>query len=898
MSACASASAHELTATLAADDRPGDRSTPPTTSPKGHAPSDTPQKIGRHLILGRLGEGGMGVVYAAYDPELDRRLAIKVIPIRPRRAAGEDRETARARVLREAQAMARVSHPNVVAVFDVGVLDEQVYIAMELVEGESLGAWLERARRPWRSIVELLIAAGEGLAAAHDAGLIHRDFKPDNVLVDPRGRVRVADFGLARASAGPALAGDDEARPLSELETSGSALLRSDLTRAGALLGTPAYMSPEHFEGRALDARSDLFSFSVALFEAVYGERPFAGDTLATLCRAVLAGELREPARRREAPLWLWRTICAGLERDPERRPPSMPALLARLRRGLGARRRNLQRAGALAAGVGAAALWLAAGDPGPRCVGAADEIAAVWNPAREAALRGAFAAAELPYAEAAGRRAALALTEYAAAWAEMRDDVCAGAHLRGDLSDELQGLRTRCLDESRTILEERVELLTRPDARVIESADLLVAGLRPLRECADDDALRAELPPPADPLERAEVDALRRRLAAIHAAESAGHVEEGLAAIDPVIADAEALGYRPLVAEARRRRAALLRASSRHADALEEGERAYQEAERAGADALRAALAADLVYVAGRADHREAARVWSGIAEALLGRRPDPALAAELLRNQAAMAFFAGDLQTARTRAEAAVDAFTALRGPDDLEVLRALSNLGAIVLTTGESEAASAILREALARAEGTLGGHHPQLANILQNLATTELDLHHHAEALALYRRERSIRTPLVGEDHPNLVSLACNIASALKALGRLDEASAELTTCATLAARHFGPRSRETAHAETLRCDLLAAQGSLDEALTSCRAALELRRAIFGPEHVETLVPERMTGELLARRGACAEALPLRDQALAGAAAAALPRTPEAEAARERCVAAPPKRGRGR
>ncbi|MBL8743732.1 MAG: serine/threonine protein kinase, partial [Myxococcales bacterium] len=232
------------------------------------------QTIGRYRVIGRLGEGGMGAVLAAHDPELDRTVALKIL----HESAGDERGELRDRLAREARAMAKLAHPNVVAVYDVGAdpASGQLFVTMELVDGTTLRDWL-RTPRSSRAILDVFMAAGTGLAAAHAAGLVHRDFKPENVLVGRDGRVRVGDFGLARPPRGAAAS---------------DAPLSPTLTRTGAIIGTPAYMAPEQFLGEAADARSDQFAFAVALFEALRGERPFAGASLRELSENVVAGRL------------------------------------------------------------------------------------------------------------------------------------------------------------------------------------------------------------------------------------------------------------------------------------------------------------------------------------------------------------------------------------------------------------------------------------------------------------------------------------------------------------------------------------------------------------------------------------------------------------------------------
>jgi serine/threonine protein kinase len=294
--------------------------------------------LGRYVVLGLIGRGGMGEVYAAYDPELNRKIAIKLLKARASdpAAAADGRQ----RLLREAQAIARVSNPHVVVVHDVGTFGEAVFVAMEFIEGNTLGYWLQAATRSWREVREVFMAAGRGLVAAHAAGLVHRDFKPENVMITKTGEVRVMDFGLAREQredlhslarqsaaiaqtravsiaetvdvaadldATTKLAGGPDAVAFPRQTTTGTAYLNLKLTQTGAILGTPAYMAPEQFARETSDARSDQFSFSVALWEALYGRRPFGGANVVELMANVVAGAIREPPATRPCP--------GGLER-------------------------------------------------------------------------------------------------------------------------------------------------------------------------------------------------------------------------------------------------------------------------------------------------------------------------------------------------------------------------------------------------------------------------------------------------------------------------------------------------------------------------------------------------------------------------------------------------------
>ena len=276
--------------------------------PEDATPLEASTTVGQFVVLRPIGRGSMGQVYAAYDERLDRRVALKLL--KESSTSGPTAE-GRQRVLREAQAMARLSHPNVVQVFEVGEHEGQLFIAMEYVEGETLGDW--QSGRPWRQVLEAYLQAGEGLAAAHDAGLTHRDFKPHNVVIEEPThgtmRARVLDFGIARVGEDAPDVTDGRSR-----ET-GTVSRDHKLTATGRLLGTPAYMAPEQFEFAALGSQTDQFAYCVSVWEGLYGERPFRGVTVPELMHAVLPGGARRAAGRRTRP----RLDPNGSKQGPER---------------------------------------------------------------------------------------------------------------------------------------------------------------------------------------------------------------------------------------------------------------------------------------------------------------------------------------------------------------------------------------------------------------------------------------------------------------------------------------------------------------------------------------------------------------------------------------------------
>ncbi|MCA9705897.1 MAG: serine/threonine protein kinase, partial [Myxococcales bacterium] len=292
-----------------------------------------PVTIGRYQVAGRLGAGGLGIVYRAFDPSLARFVAIKVLK------GGKEAAEHDARLLREAQVLARIRHPHVVEVFDVGFFEDhgrrRFFVAMELVEGTDLRVWLARGQ-PLRATCDAFLAAAQGLRAAHEAGLLHRDFKPSNVLLGNQGRVLVTDFGLARAHDG-----DDPDHEPPARRSSGSVRELDAITEVGEVVGTPAYMAPEQLRGDPVDARADQYAYCTALYEGLYGARPFLGDDVKELRQAIWCGPPPEP-RDRAVPAWLRRIVLRGLSVDPAERFPDMDALLAALERDPSRRRRRI----------------------------------------------------------------------------------------------------------------------------------------------------------------------------------------------------------------------------------------------------------------------------------------------------------------------------------------------------------------------------------------------------------------------------------------------------------------------------------------------------------------------------------------------------------------------------
>jgi hypothetical protein len=742
-------------------------------------------RIGRFLVLRKLSEGGMGVVYIAYDPDLDRQVAIKLL--RPR-DGGEAQEHARQRLLREAQALARLSHPNVVQIHEVGTTPNgRVFLAMELISGLTVREWATRAPRRWPQVVAVFVEAGRGLAAAHAAGLVHRDIKPDNLLVGDDGRTRVLDFGLSRP---PAVA---SAAPIpADLSGSVSSPISWHVTAAGSLVGTPAYMSPEQFLRVEADARSDQFSFCVALWEALFGVRPFAGREVGELSQAVVRGELRPPPPGRRVPAWLQRALVRGLQRDPDDRFPGMDALLAELTRDHGRVRRALVGAAVLAAAA-AVVLGLRAGEAdGARCTGAAAEVAAVWDEPQRAALRAAFAATGLAYAAGAADAAVARLDGYAGEWAAQSTAACEATVVRREASPQLLDRKNACLQRRLDGLGALAAVLGRADATAVERAPEAIAALAPLAPCASEAYLLAEVEPPADPAEAIAVHELRRRLAAVEAELRAGAYARARAAADAAHAAALRLSYPPARAEA-----LLFLGRARNVD-----DRDHPPVELV--DAFHAALQARDEEVARRAAVElsdlhlfhwrwSEAEIWLRLAEDLAARNPEAAR--------------------------------------DDAVRLAAMrSNLE---VGQGELAAADADSLRAIALAEAN--GAPRVLASALSSRSVVLLRLSRALEARTTMERLYSVQTTLYPPGHPRLRSSRLNLALAMRQAGEYEAALAEMLTHGPLDEPGLDDSVRGT-RMQNLS-GVYAGLGRFAEGLALAEQALAIYERIYG-EHPST------------------------------------------------------------
>ncbi len=852
-------------------------------------------RVGRYEVQDILGRGGMGVVFKAYDEELDRHVALKLL---------HERDEQRSlRLRREASALAKLSHPNVVQVFEGGQIDGQPFVAMELVPGEVLERWQDAEPRPtWKECVTVYLGAGRGLAAAHAAGLVHRDFKPSNCIVDGEGRVRVLDFGLVvREHEVGQSTSDPDPDPDPERTLEGDSR-RSSLTKTGALMGTLGYMSLEQLEGRPADVLSDQFSFCVSLYEAIHGDRPFIGDSRAALARSLRSMRMRQAPRAGRIPARLRRALLRGLDPEPSRRWSSMQDLLLELEQIAVPRPRGWRVLATGALGVGlAGGVALSQGfdapDPPWRpCADASERLAGVWDGAVRQHAKDAILATERPFAPDTWAHVEQQLDDYARRWVAGADELCQSTRAPGGEADEDLRRRARCVEGRRIELRETARALTRTTDETVEHVIALVASIPPVTDCGEAESLRAEVALPEEPGLAEEVAVLRERLATARVQREAGEYEKSREHADMVVQRGERLAYEPLIAEALLERGEAMAKLARFGDAEDDLKRAHQLALLHEHPLVRARAAMSLARVVGlELGQLERANDWAAMAVTTVSRPgSNLRLRAEASSTLGVILREQGLHQAALEHLQQALDIQREVFGPLHPDTAETSGHIGRLLLHfEGRTDEAASHIEHALAAQEAIRGPRHPAVAHAQADLGTVRIEqkafdeaIEHIERALAIYRETLGPRHPSVGrtlnkigvvrlrigrvddalvdfehalsifEDalppaHPDIGRVLANMGVAHRASARLPEALEHHRRALEIYEIAFGSEHVEVIGALSNIGFVLRDQGKIDDALEYYRRSVEMRRSLFGSEHPSIARALRNIGaELLA------------------------------------------------
>ncbi|HWB76871.1 MAG TPA: serine/threonine-protein kinase [Nannocystaceae bacterium] len=782
------------------------------------------QRLGRYVVTEKIGQGGMGTVWCAWDPELDREVALKVL------RTDYDDPVYHARVVREAQSLARLAHPNVVPVYDVGIDFGLLWVAMQRVRGTTLTEWLAKPH-PWREIVAVFVQAAYGLSAAHQAGLVHRDFKPGNAMItDGDGRVMVLDFGLAwapgvegaRTTAAHAAesASEDVTAPVRKQSASGGGRdpLAYTLTASDAVVGTPPYMAPEQHTTRDVDARTDQYALCVSMYEGLFGRRPFRGD-IPVMLAAKAEGAPARPSNLPQLPERLWKVIARGMEPDPARRWPDLPTMIGAIERAMIQPRRApwIVAAGAFVIG-GVAAAMPASAPPDP-CTNAGASLQAVWNESRKAELATAFSGSERSGAREAAARVSAQLDTAVAGWLAQARSACTATY-EDPMSGPVPTLA--CVDRAALAIDAALEVLQSPDDARIARAARMVESVVERHRCG-------EVTHDAPPMD-AELARTFERGRALMAAGALPEVREvGLTMMREANerADPAALA-----------RALLLVGGA----SLDMGD--WEEAQARYTDALWTATASG---------DDEAITTASTKLIELCVYRYDPECAKPWIRNAEAGLARLGD-RGALQRTEL------------DLA-------LGDVALREGDEAGALALYQRALDGRIAHGGEEQMFVAVVMSAIATAHARAGRHEQALALAQRRSELEAKIFGENDSGRASGLELIAGSLNALGRNDESRAVLERGLALLDAAYGERSR---HAIRMRGNLvmvLTDAGELDDALALAQKVVAAKRELFGPSDVQVAMALHNEGRIFAMKGdpaaACRdfhEALELWERAL--------------------------------
>jgi tetratricopeptide (TPR) repeat protein len=798
--------------------------------------------VGKYVVRAKIGSGGCGTVYAAYDPVLEREVAVKLLA-RGHAAEGATIDPGWPRLVREARMLAKLSEPQVVTVYDVGETDGQAFLAMEMVDGGDLQDWIARHRSkdataplPLRAALDLLEQAGRGLAVAHEAGVVHGDFKPANVLIDQRGRAKVSDFGIARLAEANV---EHEPRTLrsdaAQAQTDGSSMRMFTTSQGRPIVGTPAYMAPEQFEGRPASVSSDVYAFCATLYEAIFGALPFRAKTVAELAARKSEGKLAFPSEPR-VPKWVTRMLTRGLAVDRAQRFSSMSEVLHELARARSRAGRRWFTLGGAAAGAGVVAIFAAWPASHDRCRDA-DVEAFPWNAAAATLVRTAFEQAGST--RATTDRVTAQLDAFTEGWHDAYAEACEAAWSDPRLGEQAFA----CLRRRRAIASALVVAWREPTQAIVDAAPSAVEALPSVDSCVDPEALAGEPDLPEDEnLRELAIDAREKIEAAITTART-GDPDEGLAQAQQAYDAVQSLSHPPLLAQAALALGQALEADGDHEAAREKLREAFFGAQRFDDHETAAAASGALVYLVGtRLEEHEEGLLWVEHARVALAKTGGNE--ATLHSNEAAILERLGRYEEAIARYEQAL----AEHEPSDAYA-RGITHLrlGDALRGSNRAEAALEHYDQGMALWRSVLGDDHPRLAVPTIGRASALSKLGRNEEAVEGYRSAIEALQRGFGADHPNVGAAQVNLGISLKNLGRFDEAEVATREALRITIAGYGENHLKVAHRRDALGRLLTAAGRPAEALVEHERALAIFTEGLPPDHPDRILVHTNIGD---------------------------------------------------
>lgn len=779
-------------------------------------------RLGHFVVLGALGYGAMGRVYLVHDPKLDRRVALKLITAKPGER-DDDAAQRSARLVREARAIAKLSHPNVVTVFETGTVPtldgEEVFIAMEFIDGCTLLKWQGEHKRTWREVVDVYSQAGQGLAAAHQAEIVHRDFKPENVLCGADGRARVVDFGLA---------GGASTTP-EHLQMTSEEIDVAVQTRSGVLMGTPAYMAPECFRGDAASASSDQFSFCAALYEALYGVRPFEAANVSEMLAAVLRAKPRVPDHA-EVPGWLSQAVIKGLSDAPSERWSSMTELLSELRRDP---QRSRRRAALLGGGALAAACLgaLVATKTSRPCAPPDDRLAGVWDSSVAAQVEAAFQATQLGFVDETWVLVDAALDDYAQGWRKNAVAVCRAAKSE---PAEVALLRARCIGRRLSELRQLTSMLVTADAQTVEKASEASDALTDSADCLDLGTLQQHLAAPPKGT-ASKVEDVRQAIAASKVLGQLGKYDEAQQQAHANIQHANETAYLPLMAEAQAELGHLQGLAGDEKSATKALAEAFWLARRCGHEEVQIDVATGLAGLLGVQGHLEDSQRWAQGAAADLERTGgSPRKQARLDANLGDALSIAGQPEQALEHLRAALVFANSTPGRErDLAVFS--NKMGAALHRVGRYDAARQHYQRALNLDRKRLGSYHPQLGNVVHNLARLAVESGDNAQARTYLQQALELWTTSSGEQSTRVAAARNTLGVLHTELGEYRLARAQFLLALPVLEAGIGENNLAVGTTLYNLAYLDHLTGDLDNATRGYARAVTMLEATLGPDN---------------------------------------------------------------